>query len=126
MPNGPKQKRVVRGRTALPSPWSVPSLVHRAGGAPGGIRGAVRASQIEALLAVAQAGSFCGAAASLGVSQSSLSRSVAALEREVGARLLRRPGAPVVPTGAGEAFLAAAPAVLAAVASARSAAGGPS
>lgn len=48
---------------------------------------------------------------------------MAALEREVGARLFRRPGGPAVPTAAGEAFLAAAPAVLEALASARSAVG---
>jgi LysR family carnitine catabolism transcriptional activator len=74
---------------------------------------------------VVQHGSCSAAAAWLGVSQSSLSRSVAGLEREVGARILRRPGVPVVATEAGEAFLAAAPAVLAAVGSARSVARGP-
>ena len=85
----------------------------------------MRTSQIEALIAVAEEGGFSAAAARLGVSQSSLSRSVAALEREVGTLLLRRHGSPpVVPTESGEAFLAAAPVVLAAVASARAAAGG--
>jgi DNA-binding transcriptional LysR family regulator len=83
----------------------------------------VRSSQIEAVVAVAAAGSFGGAARQLGISQSALSRTVAALEREVGARLLQRPAAPVIPTAAGEAFLAAAPAVLAAVAAAREAVG---
>lgn len=85
--------------------------------------GGVRTSQIEAVLAVAEAGSFSGAAQSLGVSQSCLSRSVAALEREVGAQLFRRPGGPAIPSAAGTAFLAAAPAVLSAVAAARAAVG---
>jgi DNA-binding transcriptional LysR family regulator len=80
----------------------------------------MRTSQIEAVLAVAEAGSFSASALRLGVSQSSLSRSIGAMELEVGARLLRRPGPSVVLTAQGEAFAAAAPAVLAAVTYVRS------
>ena len=46
--------------------------------------------QLRALLAVVDAGTFTGAADVLGTSQASVSRSVAALERALGARVLRR------------------------------------
>ena len=46
--------------------------------------------QLRALLAVVDAGTFTGAAAELGVSQASVSRTVAALERALGARVLQR------------------------------------
>jgi DNA-binding transcriptional LysR family regulator len=46
--------------------------------------------QLRALLAVVEAGTFTGAAAVLGVSQASVSRTVVALERALGARVLQR------------------------------------
>ncbi len=46
--------------------------------------------QLRALLAVVEAGTFTGAAAVLGVSQASVSRTVVALERTLGARVLQR------------------------------------
>jgi DNA-binding transcriptional LysR family regulator len=46
--------------------------------------------QLRALLAVVDVGTFTGAAATLGVSQASVSRTVAALERALGARVLQR------------------------------------
>ena len=46
--------------------------------------------QLRALLAVVDAGTFTGAADALGVSQASVSRTVAALERALGTRVLQR------------------------------------
>lgn len=46
--------------------------------------------QLRALLAVVDAGTFTGAADLLGVSQASVSRTVAALERALGTRVLQR------------------------------------
>jgi DNA-binding transcriptional LysR family regulator len=46
--------------------------------------------QLRALLAVVEAGTFTGAADVLGVTQASVSRTVAALERSLGARVLQR------------------------------------
>jgi DNA-binding transcriptional LysR family regulator len=46
--------------------------------------------QLRALLAVVEAGTFTGAADLLGTSQASVSRTVAALERTLGARVLHR------------------------------------
>jgi DNA-binding transcriptional LysR family regulator len=46
--------------------------------------------QLRALLAVVDAGTFTGAADVLGVTQASVSRAVAALERALGARVLQR------------------------------------
>ena len=46
--------------------------------------------QLRALLAVVDTGTFTGAAAVLGVSQASVSRTVGALERALGARVLQR------------------------------------
>ncbi|MCF6745463.1 LysR family transcriptional regulator [Blastococcus sp. KM273128] len=46
--------------------------------------------QLRALVAVVDAGTFTGAADLLGTSQASVSRSVAALERDIGARVLQR------------------------------------
>jgi DNA-binding transcriptional LysR family regulator len=53
---------------------------------------------------VCQLGSLSAAAGSLGYTQSAVSRQVAALEREVGVRLLVRAARGVTPTAAGEAF----------------------
>jgi DNA-binding transcriptional LysR family regulator len=46
--------------------------------------------QLRALLAVVDAGTFTGAADVLGVTQASVSRTIAALERALGARVLQR------------------------------------
>jgi DNA-binding transcriptional LysR family regulator len=50
----------------------------------------VEVRQLRALLAVVETGTFTGAAAVLGISQASVSRTVVALERALGARVLRR------------------------------------
>jgi DNA-binding transcriptional LysR family regulator len=50
----------------------------------------VEVRQLRALLAVVDAGTFTGAAAALRVSQATVSRTVAALERALGARVLQR------------------------------------
>ncbi|AFD24099.1 LysR family transcriptional regulator [Deinococcus gobiensis] len=63
-------------------------------------------SQLRALIAVAQAGSFGEAAAELGVSQSSLSEAVGRLEAMTGRPLLRRTPGGTVATAAGERVLA--------------------
>lgn len=57
--------------------------------------------QLRALLAVVDEGTFTGAADVLGVSQASVSRSVAALERALGARVLRRTTREVALTAVG-------------------------
>jgi DNA-binding transcriptional LysR family regulator len=56
---------------------------------------------VEALLAVAQEGSFTRAAAKLGMSQSALSQTVSNLEAKIGLRLLTRTTRSVSPTEAG-------------------------
>lgn len=71
-------------------------------------------NQLETLIAVADAGSFLQAATALGVSPQSLMQQVGAVERELGCPVLRRDNRGVVPTKAGEAFIAQERAVLAA------------
>lgn len=68
--------------------------------------------QLEYFLAVAAHGSFTGAAAALHVAQPSLSHSIKAIEREVGALLFHRRSRGVVLTAAGEALLRPAQQVL--------------
>jgi DNA-binding transcriptional LysR family regulator len=59
-------------------------------------------SELSALLAVAEAGSFTRAAARLGASQSALSHTVRRLEERLGVRLLTRTTRSVAPTEAGQ------------------------
>src|SRR5258707_12070971 len=61
--------------------------------------------ELQAVLAVAELGSFRAAAAALGFTQSALSHQVSALEAALGQSLFHRPGgrAPVRLTPAGEA-----------------------
>ncbi len=66
------------------------------------------------VVAVAETRNFTRAAERCGVVQSSLSHRIAALERELGVRLFARSSRRVEPTGAGEAFVAAARECLAA------------
>ena len=62
----------------------------------------VELRHLRCLVAVADAGSFTDAALSLRVSQPAVSRTVAALERALAVRLLRRTNREVVLTAAGE------------------------
>src|SRR3712207_3874353 len=75
--------------------------------------------QLQYLVTVVDEGSFARAAPALYVSQPTLSQQIRALEREVGGALLERLGRGVRPTPAGEAFLPAARAALAAAERAR-------
>jgi LysR family carnitine catabolism transcriptional activator len=68
--------------------------------------------QLEYFLAVAAHGSFTSAAAALRVAQPSLSHSIKAIEREIGAQLFHRLSRGVVLTAAGEALLRPAQQVL--------------
>ncbi len=73
-----------------------------------------------ALVAVAETGSFSGAAEQLGYTQSAVSQQIGTLERMVGTPLFERPGGrrPVRLTSAGEMLLSHARAVLARVSAA--------
>src|SRR4051812_48654040 len=62
-------------------------------------------TDLTAFLAVAENRSFRKAADDLGVSRSSLSHAIAALEQRLGARLLNRTTRSVSPTEAGERLL---------------------
>jgi DNA-binding transcriptional LysR family regulator len=74
-----------------------------------------------ALEAVAREGSFGKAAAALGYTQSAVSQQIAALERQVGQKLVERPGGPkpVSLTEAGQLLLTHAEAIAARVAAAQ-------
>lgn len=72
----------------------------------------VRLGQLRTFVAVVDAGTFTDAAEVLGVTQASVSRSVAALERALGARLLERTTRHVALTDAGARALAVARRVL--------------
>lgn len=67
----------------------------------------IEVRHLAALRAVAQEGSFGGAATRLGYTQSAVSQQIATLERAVGERLVERPGGPrkVSLTEAGEVLL---------------------
>jgi DNA-binding transcriptional LysR family regulator len=68
--------------------------------------------QLRALVAVVDGGSFTAAGDLLGTSQASVSRSVAALERALGVRVLRRTTRAVSPTPVGAAVVGHARRVL--------------
>lgn len=76
---------------------------------------------LKAVIALARHGSFTKAARELYVAQSTLSRHVAALERELGVALFVRGLDAVTPTRAGAAFLPEAEHVLEATERARAA-----
>jgi DNA-binding transcriptional LysR family regulator len=66
---------------------------------------AITLVQLRAFLAVERAGSIKGAAADLVVTQPSVSGAIAALEREIGTKLVERRGRGVALTTAGQAFV---------------------
>lgn len=68
----------------------------------------VEARHLRYAVALAEHGHFGRAAGELGIAQPPLSKQIADLEREVGARLFDRTRRGVFPTAAGEAFLARA------------------
>jgi DNA-binding transcriptional LysR family regulator len=72
--------------------------------------------QLRALVAIAEHGTFTDAAIELGVSQASVSRTIAALEADLGVRLLRRSTRNVSPTVVGGRVIARARRILAEVA----------
>jgi DNA-binding transcriptional LysR family regulator len=76
--------------------------------------------QLRALQAVAEAGSFSGAADALNYTQPAVSKSIATLERELGAVLVERECRPVRLTDAGAALVRHADEVFARLSSARS------
>jgi LysR family transcriptional regulator, low CO2-responsive transcriptional regulator len=76
--------------------------------------------QLRAFCTLARTGSFTQAARELHLSQSAVSHSMKALEREVGCRILDRLGKKAVLTQAGEQLLAHAERILAEMAQARS------
>jgi len=78
--------------------------------------------QLRTLLAVVETGSVSAAAAALGLTQPAASQQLRELERALGVRLLERAKGRVVPTAAGEAVLAPARRVQAAVEDVRAAA----
>ncbi|TFW33490.1 LysR family transcriptional regulator [Massilia horti] len=70
--------------------------------------GKMRLNQLRMFVAVADAGSFSGAAARLDCTQSRISHAIAELENDLGARLLVRSRSGSVPTDAGHRVLAQA------------------
>ena len=73
----------------------------------------IEVRQLRVLVAVDEERSFTAAADLLGMSQAAVSRSLAALEHELGARLMHRTTRRVEPTEAGASFAATARRVLA-------------
>jgi DNA-binding transcriptional LysR family regulator len=69
--------------------------------------------QLRALVAIADQGTFTDAAIQLGVSQAAVSRTIAALEADLGVRLLRRSTRHVTPTVVGGHVIARARRILA-------------
>ncbi|MEV7422776.1 LysR family transcriptional regulator [Streptomyces sp. NPDC091212] len=83
----------------------------------------MEARHMRYALALAEHQHFGRAAAAVGIAQPPLSKQIAALERELGARLFDRTPGGVFPTAAGEAFLARARRALAEMSAAASDAG---
>jgi DNA-binding transcriptional LysR family regulator len=77
---------------------------------------------LRAALAVERCGTFTAAARAMFMAQSTLSRQVSTLERQIGLQLFVRGAARAVPTDAGAAFLVHAKQVIAAVEAAEQAA----
>ncbi|MDG9719011.1 LysR family transcriptional regulator [Streptomyces sp. DH24] len=75
----------------------------------------VELRQLRCLVAIVDEGTFTDAALALGVSQAAVSRTLASLERALGARLLTRTSRSVAPTGTGLRVVAHARRVLAEV-----------
>jgi DNA-binding transcriptional LysR family regulator len=73
----------------------------------------VELRHLRCLVAIVDNGGFTGAAAELGMSQPAVSRGLAALERSLGVRLLRRTSREVSPTAVGVRVLARARRLLA-------------
>ncbi|HEV2637565.1 MAG TPA: LysR family transcriptional regulator [Actinocrinis sp.] len=73
----------------------------------------VELRQLRCLVAIADSGTFTDAAIELGVSQAAVSRTLAALEAQLGVRLLRRTTREVAPTAIGARVLGHARRVLA-------------
>ena len=73
----------------------------------------VELRQLRCLVAIVDEGTFTDAALVLGVSQAAVSRTLAALESALGARLLRRTSRSVTPTATGTRVVAHARRVLA-------------
>lgn len=71
-------------------------------------RGELELRQLRCLVAIVDTGSFTDAAIELGVSQAAVSRTLLALERVLGVRLLHRTSRTVTPTTAGVQVLARA------------------
>lgn len=80
--------------------------------------------ELEAVLAVARRGGFRAAARELGMSSSSLSHAIAALETRLGVRLFNRTTRSVALSSAGEDFVAEVAPALAAIQGALEGAGG--
>ncbi|MHC5907409.1 LysR family transcriptional regulator [Streptomyces sp. S6] len=73
----------------------------------------VELRHLRCLVAIVDEGTFTDAALALGVSQAAVSRNLAALERALGVRLLRRTSREVTPTAAGTRVLVHARRILA-------------
>jgi DNA-binding transcriptional LysR family regulator len=84
----------------------------------------VELRHLRCLVAIVDAGTFTDAAGQLGLSQAAVSRTLAALEAELGSRLLRRTARQVVLTPAGQRVLSRARRLLAEVADLVAEAGG--
>jgi DNA-binding transcriptional LysR family regulator len=81
--------------------------------------------QLRCLVAIAEHGTFTDAAIELGISQAAASRTLAALEAQLGVRLLRRTTRQVSPTPVGTRIIAHARRVLSEVTALERLAGGP-
>ena len=80
--------------------------------APPGLRPQLEVRDLELVLSLAAAGSTAGAAASLHLTQSAVSRALVQAEERLGVQLFARSSRGLLPTPAGERLLAGAPAVL--------------